>query len=84
MLSQVGPILRASSMAAGPALRCWMLLGRVTGICWLAPDFQCRPTSSWVRSLGEGVMVTSASRVRATSRFSGSQARKARSARLAA
>ena len=58
---------RASSIAAGSVQRSWTALRRrVTWTCWLAPDFQRSPTEIWAGSLADGVMVTSASRVRSS------------------
>ena len=51
-MSRPGPMRRASSIAAGSVQRSWTALRRrVTGTCWLAPDFQRSPTAIWAGSL---------------------------------
>jgi len=67
VVARPGPIRRASWIAAGSVERSWKaFLRRVTWTCWLAPDFQRSPTEIWLGSAAEGVMVTSASRVRSS------------------
>jgi hypothetical protein len=64
-LSRLPPMRRARVIAAGSVLRSWMALLRLVACsCWVAPDFQRRPTPRRVGSWVEGVMVTSPSRVR--------------------
>ena len=53
LLSQPGPMRRASSIAAGSVARSWMaFLRRVTWTCWVAPDFQRSPSGQAAGVLG--------------------------------